>query len=80
MKILKFLGNKYQAEKIVKNENTIKGYINGIEVFSFEGISDFSQYQLLNGQSYDVKEITDKEKIENLEALVHKLLLERSTT
>jgi len=39
-----------------------------------------SQYELLNGQSYDVKEITDKERIENLEALVHKLLLERSAT
>jgi len=74
MKKIKFLDSEYHAEKIVKHNDYIKGYINDIEVFSFEGISDFSHYQLLEGQDYDQKELSDKERIKQLESLVYQLL------
>ena len=75
MKILKFLEVEYLAEKIVKHQDYIKGYINGIEVFSFDGISDFSHYELLDGQEYDQKELSEKERIEHLESVINNLLL-----
>ena len=74
MKILKFLEVEYQAEKIVKHDDYIKGYINDIEVFSFEGISDFSHYQLLDNQEFDQKDLSDKERIKQLESIVAQLL------
>lgn len=74
MKTIKFLDSEYKAEKIVKHDDYIKGYINDIEVFSFEGISDFSHYQLLDGQVYDQKELSDKERIKQLELMVAQLL------
>lgn len=74
MKKIKFLDSEYQAEKIVKHDDYIKGYINDVEVFSFEGISDFSHYRLLDNQVYDQKELSDKERIKQLESIVTQLL------
>lgn len=54
MKILNFSGETYQAEKIVKTQNSIIGYNNNQEIFAFRGINDFSAFQLLEGQEWDV--------------------------
>lgn len=57
MKILIFNGKQFQAEKIIKNETDIIGQnSNGIEVFSFKGISDFTRFTLEEGQTFDVEE------------------------
>lgn len=46
MKTLTFLSEDYEAERIVKTENSIIGYIGKDEVFSFRGISDFSVFEI----------------------------------
>lgn len=46
MKILHALGDELQAEKVTKSENEIVGYIDGIVVFRFKGIRDFSKFDL----------------------------------
>ena len=56
MKILNFSGETYQADKIVKTQNSIIGYNNNQEIFAFRGINDFSAFQLSEGQEWDVDE------------------------
>jgi len=56
MKILNFSGETYQAEKIVKTQNSIIGYNNNQEIFAFRDINDFSAFQLSEGQEWDVDE------------------------
>jgi hypothetical protein len=56
MKILNFSGETYQAERIVKTDANIIGYNGNAEVFSFKGISDFSLFQLAEGQEWDIDE------------------------
>lgn len=51
---------QYNAEKIIKNVNTIIGYINDIEVFSFRGISDFDLFTLLDNEEFDAEDNTEK--------------------
>ena len=58
MKTLFFAGKDYKAEKIVKTKDSIIGYNGNVEVFSFKGISDFSHFQLEQGQEWDVDEKT----------------------
>jgi hypothetical protein len=53
MKTLIFNNEEYQAERIVKTNTDIIGYNGNNEVFSFRGISDFSQFQLAEGELYD---------------------------
>ncbi|MFC0652050.1 hypothetical protein ACFFF5_10115, partial [Lederbergia wuyishanensis] len=50
-------GEVFEAEKIVKSDTSIIGYIGNSEVFAFRGISDFSQFQLDKGQKWDIDEI-----------------------
>ena len=58
MKTLKFNQEEYKAEKIIKTENSIIGQdLQGNEAFAFRGISDFSLFELEDGQSFDVGEI-----------------------
>jgi hypothetical protein len=46
-----------QAYKIVKTDTDIIGYdLNGKELFAFRGISDFSQFTLEEGQSFDTED------------------------
>lgn len=59
MKQLTFNGEIYEAERIVKQADSIIGYNGNDEVFSFKGISDFSQFQLGLGQVYDIDADTE---------------------
>jgi hypothetical protein len=54
MKTIYVNGEELQAERIVKTNTDIIGYNGNNEVFSFRGISDFSQFQLAEGESYDI--------------------------
>ena len=62
MKKLIFLGEEYIADKIIKNlnEQTIIGYTNNVEVFSFRGINDFNLLNLKDDAEYDVEDNTEK--------------------
>jgi hypothetical protein len=53
LKQLKFNGEIYEAERIVKTSDSIFCYIGGVEVQSFKGISDFSGFELLDGAEWD---------------------------
>lgn len=54
MKKLNFSGEEYQAEKIIKTNTDIIGRdANGNEVFAFRGISDFTEFTLEAGQTFD---------------------------
>jgi len=72
MKTLYNEDQTYQAEEIVKTKDSIIGYVNGEEVFSLRGISDFSHFTLNEGQMFDKPKLTD---VENL-----RLELARSNT
>ena len=61
MKTLIFNGEEYHAEKIVKTQNDIIGYTADSEVFTFRGVSNFSLFELEEGQEWDVDE---KSKLE----------------
>lgn len=56
MKRLSALGEIYEAQKIVKTTNSIVGYNGDTVVFAFRGINDWSQFQLEEGQEWDVDE------------------------
>lgn len=56
MKTLLVKGEIYEAERIVKTDTEIIGYTNGVVVFAFRGINDFSAFQLAEGQDWDVDE------------------------
>lgn len=70
MKTLIYNGNKnilYKAEKIIKNSDSIIGYNNGKEVFSFKGITDFSLFTLKDNEQFDIeKNIIDKLILDNI--------------
>jgi hypothetical protein len=53
MKTLTFMGEEYEAERIVKTNTDIIGYNGNSEAFSFKGISDFSYFQLAEGEEWD---------------------------
>ncbi len=56
MKRLFAFGESYEAKKIVKTSDSIIGYNGDTEVFVFRGIKDWSQYQLADGQEWDIDE------------------------
>lgn len=56
MKTLFISGEELQAERVVKTNTDIIGYNGNTEVFSFKGISDFSLFQLAEGQEWDIDE------------------------
>lgn len=63
MKTLIFEDEKFEAEKIIKTDNSIIGKnIDNKEVFSFKGINDFSLFTLEEGQEYDT-EITEEKQL-----------------
>lgn len=57
MKKLIFNGEEYEAERIVKTNTDIIGYNGNQEVFAFRGISDFSQFTLVECE-FDIDEKT----------------------
>lgn len=57
MKILNFNNQQFQAEKIIKTEKDIIGEdLNGNEVFTFRGVTDFSLFTLEQGQEFDIND------------------------
>lgn len=46
----------FEAEKIIKAETSIIGYVNNKEVFAFRGVNDFTQFQLEESQEWDIAE------------------------
>lgn len=63
MKTLTFNNDEYKAERIVKNNDSIIGYIGDDTVFKFNGISDFSGFTLAENQEFDEQEITLEQQI-----------------
>lgn len=75
MKTLKFNNEEFKAEKIIKIDTDIVGKdSSGIEVFSFKGISDFSQFSLEEGQTFDT-ELTFEERMSLIQKAVDSLTL-----
>jgi len=69
MKTLYFDGEEYQAEKFIKTEDSIIGV--GGDAPKFRGISDFSQFQLAEGQDWDKDEIAElKQQVADLEMFI----------
>lgn len=76
MKILKFVNQEFQAEKIIKDGDNIIGQdINGIEVFAFRGISDFNNFSLEEGQTFDIAEQNLEEQIKLMRETMNELIL-----
>lgn len=70
MKVLNFNKLQYEAECIVKTNDSITGYNGDVVVFKFSGVSDFSAFTLADEQEFDVPEPTESEKL--IEQLVEK--------
>ena len=71
MKQLYYFDEMLHAGRIVKTDDSILGYVNYVEVFAFIGISDFSPFNLAEGQEYDAPE-------PSLEGEIQRLLLENA--
>lgn len=56
-----------EAEKIIKTETDIIGYVNNKEVFAFRGVKDFSIFKLENEQQFDTQEDDLNKRIKALE-------------
>ena len=75
MKTLKFNNEEFKAEKIIKTEKDIVGQdLQGNEVFSFRGISDFSLFVLEEGQTFDT-ELTIEERMALMQKAIDDLTL-----
>lgn len=66
MKQLKFLEEIFEAEKIFVHADSIVGITNGVEVFSFKGISDFTRFELEEGQKFDTSSKPLEEEVSAL--------------
>ncbi|WP_347722508.1 hypothetical protein [Lysinibacillus capsici] len=68
MRKLEFLGEFYEAERIVKEDNSITGYIDNLKVFSFQGITDFSLFKFDDEEIFDLDENSLlKERLKSVE-------------
>ncbi|KHO39114.1 hypothetical protein OR62_07715 [Clostridium tetani] len=56
-----------EAEKIIKTETDIIGYVDNKEVFAFRGIKDFSIFKLEGGHEFDTPEDDLNKRIKALE-------------
>jgi len=68
MRKLSYLDEIYNAERIIKTDSEIIGYTNNEVVFRLSGINDFSEFTLIDGQGFDIKEQSVEDKIELLQA------------
>ncbi|GGH17377.1 hypothetical protein [Paenibacillus segetis] len=64
MKTLIFIGETYEAERIVKTANSITGYNGNDVIFAFRGISDFSGFEI-DGE-WDDPELSIEDTLGNL--------------
>ena len=67
---IKYKNQIYEAEKIVKKDNSIHGYNDGQKVFSFVGIANINDFE---GEY--IEEITDKKRLEALEQAMLEMVL-----
>lgn len=75
MKKLLHNGEEYLAEHIVKTDTDIIGYNGNKEVWAFRGINDWSQFQLEEGQEWDIDFDTEKEqRITDIEMAIAAIL------
>lgn len=75
MKKLLHNGEEYLAEHIVKTDTDIIGYNGNKEVWAFRGIKDWSQFQLEEGQEWDIDFDTEKEqRITDIEMAIAAIL------
>lgn len=65
MKTLKAFGEEYEADTVIKTDDSITGFVEGREVFRFSGIRTFSHFELIG--EWDETPATDAEKLANLE-------------
>ncbi len=73
MKTLIYNGETYQAEKFTKTDDGIIGV--GGDAPTWKGISDFSQFQLAEGQEWDVDPEAEKDqRIADLELAMAEIL------
>jgi|BioPla2DNA2_1021312.scaffolds.fasta_scaffold42881_5 hypothetical protein len=71
MKKLIYNNEQYTAERIVRTDKNIIGYNGDNEVFAFRGISDFSQFELEDGQEFDMDEKEEMvQRISDLELYI----------
>ena len=63
MKQLLFGDLELSAEKIYKYEDSIIGITNNVEVFSFKGVNDFTEFKLADDEEFDVPAVTEIEKL-----------------
>lgn len=73
MKKLTVNNETYQAERIVKTNTDIIGYNGNTEVFVLRGISDFTQFKLAEGESFDT-DLSPEARIQVLEEALLMLL------
>lgn len=71
---IKFSNEEYEAERIVKGSDFIKGFNGDNVVFEFRGIQDFSVFELLEG--FYEEYVDEKQKIAELEQQNAELLLD----
>lgn len=68
MKSLIFGSAEYVAEKIIKTDDSIIGYIGHTEVFSFRDVSDFSVFSFSDKQQeFDTPEPKIEDKFNQLQ-------------
>ncbi len=65
-KVLYVLSKPYQADEIVKKDNTITGYVEGNPVWQFPNISNLNDFQLEEGEEFDTSE-EDKKILHDLD-------------
>lgn len=76
MKKINALGKVYQAERIVKTSDSITGYNGNTPVWTFRGIKDWSQFQLEEGQEWDLPQQLQQDLViaEAYESLYNEIL------
>lgn len=75
--ILTYSNIRHEADKVLKTEDSIIGYIGDKEVFSFRGVKNFDSFSLEGGFYSEV--LTDKERIRQLEIELNELKRQQET-
>lgn len=71
---IKFANDEFEAERIIKGFDFIRGLNGDTVVFEFRGIQDFSVFELLEGEYEEY--VDEKQKIAELEQQNAELLLD----
>ncbi len=71
-KVLYTLDVPYQAEKIVKENNSITGYVNNKPIWQFPNISNMADFVLEDGETFDNHE--EEKRLLDLEMAIVDIL------